>query len=95
MKIARGPKLAEVCISDVNVPKSESDSDMRDYVLRSAMTDRHPVGTRGMGRVVDSELKALGVDGLRVVDASVRPTITHGSLNAVVIAIAEKAADLI
>jgi choline dehydrogenase len=48
-----------------------------------------------MGRVVDSELKVLGIEGLRVVDASVMPSITRGNLNATVIAIAEKAADLL
>jgi choline dehydrogenase-like flavoprotein len=95
MHIARQPELAEVCVSDFLVPKSDRDSDMRDYVRALAMTDRHPASTCGMGRVVDSELKVLGMDGLRVVDASVLPTVTHGNLNAVVIAIAEKAADLI
>jgi len=95
MNIARQSKLAEIRVSDVRTPKSESDDDMRSYVRKFAMTDRHPAGTCGMGRVVDSELKVLGVDGLRVVDASVMPTIPHGNLNAVVIAIAEKAADLI
>jgi choline dehydrogenase len=95
MDIVRQPKLAEVCVSDFLVPKSESDSDMREYVQTHAMTDRHPASTCGMGRVVDSELKVLGVDGLRVVDASVMPTVTRGNLNAVVIAIAEKASDLI
>jgi len=95
MHIARQPKLAEVCVSDFLVPKSESDSDMRDHVRKFAMTDRHPASTCGMGRVVNSELKVLGVDGLRVVDASVMPTVARGNLNAIVVAIAEKASDLI
>jgi choline dehydrogenase-like flavoprotein len=63
--------------------------------LQLTMTDRHPAGACGMGRVVDSELRVRGIDGLRVVDASVIPTIPRGNLNAVVLAIAEKAADLI
>ena len=95
MHIARQNKLADVRVSDASVPKSEREADIHDYLRNRAMTDRHPAGTCGMGRVVDSELRVLGTDGLRVADASVIPTIPRGNLNAVVLAIAEKAADMI
>jgi choline dehydrogenase len=77
------------------VPRSDSDANIWEFVQQQAITDRHPSCTCAMGRVVDPELKVLGIEGLRVVDASVMPSITRGNLNATVIAIAEKAADLL
>jgi choline dehydrogenase/4-pyridoxate dehydrogenase len=71
------------------------------HIRATAITVHHPAGTCKMGRdgdpmtVVDPELKVLGVDGLRVVDASVMPDLVGGNINAPVIMIAEKAADLI
>jgi 4-pyridoxate dehydrogenase len=65
------------------------------------VTAHHPAGTCRMGAVsdkaavVDSELRVIGVDGLRVVDASVFPDLVGGNINAPVIMIAEKAADII
>ena len=61
-------------------------------VARNASSIFHPVGTCGMGRVVDERLRVIGAEGLRVVDASVMPSITSGNTNAPVLAIAEKAA---
>ena len=55
----------------------------------------HPAGTAAMGRVVDAELKVMGLTGLRVIDASVMPTITSGNTNAPVMMIAEKGAEMV
>lgn len=76
-----------------------SDEAIRAYILKSCETAHHPVGTCKMGVdesvVVDPQLRVRGVDGLRVVDASIMPTIITGNTNAPTIMIAEKAADLI
>ncbi len=77
----------------------QSDAEIEAHVRETAHTVYHPVGTCKMGdddmAVVDDRLRVHGVDGLRVVDASVMPTISSGNTNAPTIAIAEKAADLI
>jgi choline dehydrogenase len=77
----------------------QDDAEILDFVARQAESAYHLCGTCRMGReqnaVVDAELRVHGMDGLRVVDASVIPYITNGNLNAPVIMIAEKAADLI
>jgi 4-pyridoxate dehydrogenase len=79
--------------------KTESELEM--YVRKTAVTAHHPCGTCRMGvvgdggAVVDSELRVHGIEGLRVVDASVFPDLVGGNINAPVIMIAEKASDLI
>ncbi|MCP6758848.1 MAG: GMC family oxidoreductase N-terminal domain-containing protein [Fischerella sp. CENA71] len=77
----------------------QSDEALIAYIQDAGNTVWHPVGTCKMGSdpmaVVDSELRVHGVEGLRVVDASIMPTITTGNTNAPTIMIGEKAADLI
>jgi choline dehydrogenase len=95
MEIARQPALAAVRRSDNLVPPSDSDADISAYIQKQAVSDHHPGSTCAIGHVVDPELKVLGTQGLRVVDASVMPSVPRGNINAVVIAMAEKASDLI
>ncbi len=99
MEIARQEALQPYCSEPVQVPTSGAEDDMRAFIRRHAQTLYHPVGSCAMGAgddaVVDLELKVRGVEGLRVVDASVMPTVPRGNTNAPVIAIAERAADLI
>jgi choline dehydrogenase len=95
MQISAAPALRDWRRADFLVPKSDSDADIMDFVQRRAHTLYHPVGTCAMGSVVDAECRVLGLEGLRVVDASVMPTIPRGNTNAPTIMVAEKASDII
>jgi choline dehydrogenase len=77
-------------------PSVESDDEILDWVARDAETALHPSCTCAMGTVVDpGSMQVYGLDGVRVVDASVFPTIPNGNIYAPVMMVAEKAADLI
>jgi choline dehydrogenase len=77
----------------------ESDADLNSYIRARAGVTQHPVGTCAMGvgagAVLDPQLRVRGIAGLRVVDASVMPTVPGANTNGAVVMIAEKAADLI
>jgi choline dehydrogenase-like flavoprotein len=80
-------------------PQVEDDAGLVDYIRRASGTVHHPCGSCRMGSdersVVDQTLSVRGVQGLRVADASVFPSVVGGNTNAAVVMIAEKAADLI
>ncbi len=80
-------------------PQVQSNEAISDFIRNKADTVWHPVGTCKMGNdsmaVVDARLRVHGIEGLRVVDASIMPNIVSGNTNAPTIMIAEKAADLI
>jgi choline dehydrogenase-like flavoprotein len=95
LEIAEKPALRSVTTGPYGVPDGDDHASLVAHIERNSTTLYHPVGTCAMGSVVDSELRVLGMEGLRVVDASVMPTIVRGNTNAPTIMIAERAADLI
>jgi choline dehydrogenase-like flavoprotein len=98
-RLMKAPALARFITNDPFTANVKSDDDIRAMLRARTDTVYHPVGTCKMGTdalaVVDPELKVRGIDGLRVVDASIMPTLIGGNTNAPAIMIAEKAADLI
>jgi choline dehydrogenase-like flavoprotein len=93
LEIASQPPFKAVTTSPFAVPESTSDADVLSFSRANCTTAWHPVGTCAMGQVVDPELRVFGVDGLRVVDASVMPSVPRGNTTAPTIMLAEKAAD--
>ena len=80
-------------------PAMESDEQLLNYARRRGGTVYHPTSTCKMGSdpmaVVDDELRVHGVEGLRVADASIMPTVVSGNTNAAAIMIGEKLADMV
>jgi choline dehydrogenase/4-pyridoxate dehydrogenase len=101
-EIGRQAPLSPFCAAETAPgPDGWSDDAIEAHIRATAITVHHPLGTCRMGcerdpmAVVDAELRVFGVEALRVVDASVMPDLVGGNINAPVIMIAEKAADLI
>ncbi|MCC8251493.1 GMC family oxidoreductase [Saccharothrix luteola] len=94
MEIANQKALKPYAEALHNPPESDSDKDLRAHARRYSETAYHAAGSCAMGMVVDPELKVMGLEGLRVVDASVMPTV-FANPNGPTIAIAEKASDMI
>jgi choline dehydrogenase len=83
-------------------PAAQSDAELLEFIRNTGGTIFHPAGTCKMGdiardamAVVDARLRVHGIEGLRVVDCSIMPTLTSGNTNVPVVMIAEKAADMI
>ena len=98
-RLMAAPAMAQFVTEDLFASRSRSDDDIRALLRERTDTVYHPVGTCRMGNdalaVVDSQLRVRGTEGLRVVDASIMPTLVGANTNAPTIMIGEKASDLI
>lgn len=98
-KLMNAPALNEKIKEDMFTANVKSDDEIREILRQRVDTVYHPVGSCKMGvdemAVVDPELKVYGIDGLRVIDASIMPTVVNGNTNTPAIMIAEKAVDMI
>ncbi|MFF4353875.1 GMC family oxidoreductase [Streptomyces sp. NPDC001530] len=96
LDIARQAPLADAITAPYDAPDADAgDADLLAWARKTGMTLFHPTSTCAIGSVVDPALRVLGVEGLRVVDASVFPSVPRGNTNAPTVMAAEKAADLI
>ena len=98
--IMTAPAMAPLQISEIAPGESQTkDDEILDWIKEAAETTYHPVGTCKMGQdkmaVVNERLRVRGIDGLRVADASIMPTLISGNTNAPSIMIGEKAAAMI
>jgi choline dehydrogenase len=104
VRIARAvmtaPAMAQMQVMEVAPGVArDTDDEIIEWVKQAAETTYHPVGTCKMGSdamaVVDAQLRVRGIEGLRIADASIMPTLTSGNTNAPSIMIGEKAADMV
>jgi choline dehydrogenase-like flavoprotein len=98
-RLMETPSLRALQTKDMFTSDVKTDDDIRKLLRARVDTVYHPVGTCKMGNdasaVVDPKLRVHGLEGLRVVDASIMPTLIGGNTNAPTIMIGEKAADMI
>jgi choline dehydrogenase-like flavoprotein len=98
-KLMDAPALVAARSSDFQTANVHSDDEIRAVLRQTCDTVYHPIGTCKMGTddmaVVDPQLRVHGMEGLRVVDASIMPTLIGGNTNAPTMMIGEKAADMI
>lgn len=88
-------KKKNIVSKRIHVDKYIDEEDLKKQLHRQYFNIYHPTSTLKMGKVVDEKLKVMGIEGLRVVDASIMPKITTGNTNAPCVMIGEKASDMI
>ena len=100
LNLLKQPAFKDVLGESIGLKNlNAEDAEIDEFIRSNAETVYHPIGTCRMGTddnaVVDTQLRVKGVNGLRVVDASVMPSLINGNTNAPTIMIADRAADII